>query len=163
MRTALYPGSFDPITNGHLNIIERGLGIFDRLVVSVARNVRKQSLFSVQERTDMILEVVGDEKRIEVSTFEGLLVDYARSIGATAIVRGLRAVSDFEYEFQMAHMNRGLAPDIETVFMMTGQEHFYISSQLVREVASFGGSVQELVPTGVNSRLMARFAKGDPP
>ena len=159
---ALYPGSFDPITYGHLNLIKRGVKLFDRLVVAVAQNVRKQGLFTVEERMAMIGEAVGDvdeKQRIEIDTFQGLLVDYAQRRGATVILRGLRAVSDFEFEFQMAHMNRRLGPGLETVFMMTGEEHFYVSSQLVREIASFGGSVSGLVPDNVERLLKEKFAK----
>lgn len=156
---ALYPGSFDPVTYGHLNIIERGIKVFDRLVVGVAVNVRKQPLFTPDERVEMIRESVGKDDRIEVTTFEGLLVDYARKRNATAILRGLRAISDFEFEFQMAHMNRRLGPNIETVFMMTGEDHFYVSSNLVREIATFHGDVSGLVPDTVAARLRQRFAR----
>lgn len=155
MSVALYPGSFDPVTYGHLNLIDRGIRLFDHLIVAVATNVRKQDFFSPQERVQMIQEALKDD-RVEVVTFTGLLVDYARARGASAILRGLRAISDFEFEFQMAHMNRRLAPGIETVFMMTGDEHFYVSSQLVREVAAFGGSVHGLVPPHVEALLKAR-------
>jgi pantetheine-phosphate adenylyltransferase len=157
MTLALYPGSFDPITFGHINVIERGLKIFDRIIVGVARNVRKQALFTPDERVAMIREALGSDDRIEVSTFEGLLVQYARERGAGVILRGLRAVSDFEFEFQMAQMNKRLGSGVETVFMMTGQEHFYVSSQLVREVASFGGPVGGLVPPNVEKALTQRF------
>jgi pantetheine-phosphate adenylyltransferase len=154
---ALYPGSFDPVTFGHLNIIERGLKVFDRLVVGIAVNVRKQPLFSPEERLEMLRETIGNDQRVEVTTFEGLLVDYARRRNVTAILRGLRAISDFEYEFQMAHMNRRLGPNIETVFMMTGEDHFYVSSQLVREIATFHGDFSGLVPEPVAARLRQRF------
>jgi pantetheine-phosphate adenylyltransferase len=155
---AVYPGSFDPLTNGHLNIIERGVKVFDTLVVAVAVNVKKKPLFSVEERMEMIREAASAKgKTIEIDTFEGLLVDYAHKKNATAILRGLRAISDFEFEFQMAHMNRRLRPAIETVFMMTGEDHFYVSSQIVREVASFGGNLHGLVPAKVEQRLKERF------
>lgn len=153
MKTALYPGSFDPLTNGHLNLIERGLKVFDRLVVAVAVNVRKTALFTPEERMTMIRDALSDPSRVEVDAFEGLLVDYAEKRGAGVILRGLRAISDFEFEFQMAHMNRRLRSHIETVFMMTGEDHFYVSSQLVREIATFGGSVQGLVPVNVERAL----------
>ncbi|HET6344312.1 MAG TPA: pantetheine-phosphate adenylyltransferase [Myxococcota bacterium] len=160
MTLALYPGSFDPLTNGHLNLIHRGLKLFDKLVVAVARNVRKQGLFSVEERMAMIQSAVAvDAARVEVSAFEGLLVDYAHQVQASCILRGLRAVSDFEFEFQLAHMNRRLGSGLETVFMMTGEEHFYVSSQLVREIASFGGTVTGLVPDNVERKLKEKFAK----
>lgn len=157
MSLAIYPGSFDPLTHGHLNLIRRGLRVFDRLVIAIARNVRKKPLFTVDERLDMIREAMGDDDRVEVEGFDGLLVDYATRRSPAVILRGLRAISDFEFEFQMAHMNRRLNKDLETVFMMTGEEHFYVSSQLVREIASFGGDVSGLVPTHVEARLKARF------
>ncbi|MBL8684552.1 MAG: pantetheine-phosphate adenylyltransferase [Myxococcales bacterium] len=157
-RVAVYPGSFDPLTNGHLDIIERSLEIFDKLVVAVAHNQRKQPLFSLQERID-IVRAVTDPSRVEVDTIEGLLVDYARAKGAKAVVRGLRAVADFEYEFQMTLMNRRLAPDVETVFLMTRDDHSFVSSSLVKEVASFGGKVDEFVPPLVAERLKQRIAE----
>ena len=157
MTLALYPGSFDPITNGHLNLIKRGLKLFDNMIVAVAHNVRKQSLFSVQERMDMIAESVADP-RVEVATFEGLLTSYAHKCQATVVLRGLRAVSDFEFEFQLAHMNRRIGSGLETVFMMTGEEHFYVSSQIVREIAAFGGQVTGFVPPHVERRLKEKFA-----
>ncbi len=160
MLTAVYPGSFDPITNGHLNLIERGLNIFERLIIGISTNVRKTCMFTFEERSEMVRDTVrenGWADRVEVDAFDGLLVEYARARRATAILRGLRAVADFEYEFQMAHMNRRLAENIETVFMMTGEEHFYVSSSLVREVANFGGSVTGLVPAHVEARLLKRI------
>src|SRR5689334_5423407 len=158
MRTAIYPGSFDPLTNGHLSIIQRALQMFDRVIVAVAVNPKKVPLFTEEERKDLIRQACPDP-RMEVDAFQGLLVDYARSRGVNVLLRGLRAVSDFEYEFQLANMNRKLAPGIETVFMMTGEDYFYVSSQLVREVASFGGDVQTLVPPAVWSALRAKYAK----
>ncbi len=158
LSTALYPGSFDPVTYGHLNIVERGLKVFDRLVVSVAINPKKSPLFSPEERIEMIREAVGGDPRIEVESFHGLLVEYATRRGASVILRGLRAISDFEFEFQMAHMNRRLNPQLETVFMMTGEDHFFVSSQLVREIAAFGGDLKGLVPANVERRLRARFS-----
>lgn len=157
MTIALYPGSFDPVTYGHINLINRGLGLFDNVIVAVARNVRKQALFTPEERMEMLREALGENKRLEVASFDGLLVDYAGARGATCILRGLRAVSDFEFEFQLAHMNRRLSAGLETVFMMTGEEHFYVSSQMVREVASFGGKVAGLVPPHVELQLRKKF------
>ncbi len=157
MPVAIYPGSFDPLTNGHLSLIQRSLKMFDRLIVAIAVNPKKTPLFSEDERRALIREAVQDE-RVEVDAFHGLLVDYVRRRNAGVIVRGLRAVSDFEYEFQLANMNRKLAPDVETVFMMTGEDYFYISSNLVREVASFGGDVTGLVPPNVHAGLKAKFA-----
>ncbi|NOJ82454.1 pantetheine-phosphate adenylyltransferase [Myxococcus xanthus] len=157
MLVAIYPGSFDPLTNGHLSLIQRSLKMFDRLIVAIAVNPKKTPLFSEEERLALIREAVQDD-RVEVDAFHGLLVDYVRRRNAGVIVRGLRAVSDFEYEFQLANMNRKLAPDVETVFMMTGEDYFYISSNLVREVASFGGDVTGLVPPNVHERLKAKFA-----
>lgn len=158
MAVAIYPGSFDPLTNGHLSLIQRGLQIFDRLVVAIAVNPKKTPLFSLDERKALIREAVPDP-RVEVDAFEGLLVEYAKRRGITVLLRGLRAVSDFEFEFQMANMNRKLAKEVETVFVMTGEDYFYISSQLVREVAALGGNVDDLVPPGVLRKLKARFAK----
>ncbi|MBI2897208.1 MAG: pantetheine-phosphate adenylyltransferase [Deltaproteobacteria bacterium] len=145
-RVAIYPGSFDPITNGHVWIIKRGLDVFDRLIVAIARNVKKTSLFDLAERQDLIRQALDGDSRVEIVSFDGLLVDYARKRGAHVILRGLRAVADFEYEFQMANMNRKLAPEVETIFMMTGEEYFYVSSALVKEVAALGGDVEDLVP-----------------
>ncbi|MGV8079909.1 MAG: pantetheine-phosphate adenylyltransferase [Syntrophales bacterium] len=162
-KIAVYPGSFDPITNGHIDIIERGLRIFDELVVLVAYNPNKASLFTVQERMDLIHEVlkesVHDWERVRVDSFAGLLVDYARNNGAAVILRGLRAVSDFEYEFQMALINRRLNRDVETVFLMTGYKWFYTSSNLIKEAASLGGSVRGLVPDLIHRKLQEKFAK----
>lgn len=156
-RVALYPGSFDPMTNGHLSIIHRGLKTFDGLVVAIANNSKKTPLFTVEERKAMILEAIGNDPRVEVDSFEGLMVDYARRRGLSIVLRGLRAVSDFEYEFQLANMNRKLDPTIDTVFMMTGEDYFYISSQLVREVASLGGNLDGLVPDSVVRALRRKF------
>jgi pantetheine-phosphate adenylyltransferase len=157
-RTAVYPGSFDPITKGHEDLIHRSLGFVDRMVVAVAVNVAKQPLFSFDERVALIRECVPD-KRVEVQSFDGLLVDFAKKVGATVIVRGLRAVSDFEYEFQMALMNRNLGPHIETVFLVPAFDLTYLSSSLVREVARFGGDVSGLVHPAVQKALKRKFAK----
>lgn len=156
-RVAIYPGSFDPITNGHLNIIDRALKVFDRLVVGVLDNATKTALFPVEERMEQIRQATGDDPRVHVDHFSGLLVDFAQAQGATVVVRGLRAISDFEFEFQMAHMNRRLSPKLETMFMMTGEEYFYVSSRLVKEVASLGGDVTGLVPRNVLAALASRF------
>ena len=156
MTVAVYPGSFDPITNGHVDIIRRGLVAFERLTVAVAHNPRKEGLFSVAERQRLIVESVAHDPRVSVDAFDGLLVDYAKRIGATVVIRGLRAVSDFEYEFQMANMNRHLHSGMETVFLMTGAD-FYVSSSLVREVASLGGDIHQLVPAPVSAAVRARF------
>ncbi|MFZ5468454.1 MAG: pantetheine-phosphate adenylyltransferase [Myxococcota bacterium] len=157
MPAAIYPGSFDPLTNGHLSLIQRGLQMFDRLIVAIATNPKKVPLFSVDERRELLREAISDP-RVEVDDFQGLLVEYAKKKNVNVILRGLRAVSDFEYEFQMANMNRTLDPRIETVFMMTGEDYFYISSQLVREVAALGGNVKGLVPPNVLKKLEGRFS-----
>jgi len=153
----VYPGSFDPITNGHLDIIRRALRIFDRLIVAVGCNPGKQYLFDLEERVAMIREAVGEDPRVEVEGFQGLLVDYLERKGAYLIIRGLRALSDFEYEFQMALMNRKLNRRVETLFLMTGYRWFYTSSSLVRQVASVGGSVRGLVPEVVHRRLAGKI------
>jgi pantetheine-phosphate adenylyltransferase len=158
MREAIYPGSFDPITNGHIDIIRRGLAIFDRIVVATAVNVRKQPLFTDEDRLDMLRQTFADEPRVEIDTFQGLLVDYARQRRIPTVLRGLRAVSDFEYEFQMASMNRRLSHDVDYLFMMTSEDQYYVSSSLIREVAANGGSVEGLVPPHVEARLKARIA-----
>ena len=158
-RTAIYPGSFDPLTNGHLAIIQRGLKIFDRLVVAVANNPQKNPLFTVDEREALIAEAIQNDSRVEVDSFDGLLVDYARRKGVHTVIRGLRAVSDFEYEFQLANMNRKLLPDFEAVFVMTGEDYFFVSAQLVREVATFGGDVTGLVPPNVAVGLRRKVAE----
>lgn len=153
MKLAVYPGSFDPLTNGHVDIIERGTHLFDRIIVAILINVEKSPLFSMQERVDIVREVFKGHPNVEVDTFEGLLVDYVAARKADVIVRGLRALSDFETEFQMALMNRRLSPDIETVFMMPAEQYTYISSRLIKEVFSLGGQVRGLVPEIVESRL----------
>ena len=150
---AIYPGSFDPLTNGHVDIILRGARIFDRIIVAVLGNREKTPLFSVVDRIAMAREVFAGERKVEVDSFDGLLVDFARQKGAHVIVRGLRAISDFEYEFQMALMNRRLVPDLETVFMMPAESYTYISSRLIREVFALGGPISGLVPEQVEARM----------
>ena len=151
-RRAIYPGSFDPLTNGHLDIIERGLKLFDELFVAVLVNNEKQGLFSFDERIAMLREAI-PWPQVKIDRFEGLLVHYAQRIQATAVVRGIRAISDYEYELQMALMNRRLAPNVETVFLMSGEAHSYISSRLVKEVFQLGGNITGLVPPSVEERL----------
>jgi pantetheine-phosphate adenylyltransferase len=152
-RVAIYPGSFDPLTNGHLSLIQRGLDIFDGLIVAVANNPDKAPLFSFEERMELIRGAVGVNARVEVDTFDGLLVDYAKRRRIHTVLRGLRAVSDFEYEFQLANMNRKLDPQFDSVFVMTGEDYFYVTSRLVREVSRFGGDVSGLVPANVQAAL----------
>jgi pantetheine-phosphate adenylyltransferase len=153
MKLAVYPGSFDPLTNGHVDIIERGTHLFDRIIVAILVNVEKSPLFTMQERVEIVRDVFKGQPNVEVDTFDGLLVDYVTSRKADVIVRGLRALSDFETEFQMALMNRRLGPHIETVFMMPAEQYTYISSRLIKEVFSLGGQVHGLVPEIVESRL----------
>jgi pantetheine-phosphate adenylyltransferase len=157
MRIAIYAGSFDPMTRGHEDLIMRSLGFVDRLIVAVARNASKTPVFTVDERVGFIRSAVGDEARIDVKSFDGLLVDFARSIKANLLIRGLRAVSDFEYEYQMALMNRHLAPALETVFMVPSLDTTYISASMVREVARFGGDVSGLVHPSVAKALRGKF------
>jgi pantetheine-phosphate adenylyltransferase len=154
---AIYPGSFDPITNGHLSLVRRALSIFERVIIAVARNPEKTPLFSIEERLDMVREAVANESGVGVESFDGLLVDYAASVGASVIVRGLRAVSDFEFEFQLALMNRRLNRDIQSVFMMTDYRWLFISSTIIKQAAKLGGNVEGLVPEGVERRLKERF------
>lgn len=154
---AIYPGSFDPITNGHLDLIRRGASHFDELVVAVLSNDEKQALFSVQERVEMLREAVQELPNVEVDSFNGLLVDYAARKKASVVIRGIRAISDYEYELQMALMNRRLAPDIETMFMMAGEAYSFISSRLVKEVFRLGGDITGLVPPSVETRLKQRL------
>jgi len=155
---AIYPGSFDPVTNGHLDLIERGEKMFDTLIVAVLRNVEKQPLFTVPERIEMMREVTKQWSGVEVEVFDGLLVDYARKRGAGVILRGIRAVSDYEYELQMALMNRKLEPRLETVFMLPGLSYSYLSSKLVREIAQLGGPLKGLVPDIVEQRIKAKVS-----
>ncbi len=154
---AIYPGSFDPPTNGHLDLIERGSQIFDELIVAVLRNAEKSPLFSLAERRLMLDALTERFKNVQVDTFDGLTVDYAARKGASAVLRGIRAISDYEYELQMALMNRKLRPDLETVFMMPAEQYSYLSSKLVREVAQLGGSIQDLVPELVERRLREKL------
>ena len=159
MSVAVYPGSFDPITNGHLDVIRRASGVFERIIVGVLANPRKQPLLTVEERIDIIRQALAGDGAgaradgIEVDSFDGLTVDFCRARGAQFIVRGLRAISDFETEMQLAHNNRNLAPEVDTVFFMTAVEHGYVSSSLVKEIASFGGDVSEMIPAAAADRL----------
>ncbi len=155
---AIYPGSFDPVTNGHLDLIERGAQIFETLVVAVARNLDKEPLFAVKERVEMLEAVTYEWKNVEVDVFDGLLMNYARAKGARVVMRGIRAISDYEYELQMALMNRKIEPDVETVFMMPAETFSYLSSRLVKEIARLGGPVKDLVPSLVEERLRAKFS-----
>ena len=156
--TAIYPGSFDPVTNGHLDLIERGAKMFDSLIVAVLRNADKAPLFSVPERVVMLRDVTRSWRGVDVDVFDGLLVDYARKRGAGVILRGIRAISDYEYELQMALMNRKLEPRLETVFMLPGETYSYLSARLVREIARLGGPLTGLVPTVVEERLRAKVS-----
>ena len=156
-KVAIYPGSFDPITNGHLDILERGLTLFDRVVVAILHNPKKEGLFTIQERRSLLEDALVDLPNTEIDTFGGLLVDYARQKGACAILRGMRAVSDFEYEFQMALMNRRLDRDIQTVFLMTGLRWIFTSSSIIKEAAQFGGNVQGMVPPLVDRKLKEKY------
>ncbi|MFP4226334.1 MAG: pantetheine-phosphate adenylyltransferase [Desulfobacterales bacterium] len=157
-RTAVYPGSFDPVTNGHLDIIQRGLKIFDHIIITILDNPAKQTLFSVDERVALLRESLKDVENIEIDSYNGLLVDYAQSRQANAILRGMRAVSDFEYEFQMALMNRRLNREIQTVFLMTGLRWIFTSSSIIKEAARFGGNIESMVPPVVQKQLQEKFA-----
>jgi len=160
-RIAVYPGSFDPITYGHIDIIERGLEVFDEIIIAVARNSGKKGLFSTEERIRHIKEIIGHNPRVKVDTFEGLLVDYVVSKGSKGILRGLRAGSDFEYEFQIAQMNHNLRSEVETVFMMTSVPYGYLSSSIVKEVASLKGPVESLVPPVIKEALAEKFGESN--
>ena len=155
--TAIYPGSFDPLTNGHLDLIERGSKIFDELIVAILRNPEKDPLFSLTERKEMMAAMTERWDNVTVDTFDGLMVDYAVSVKASAVLRGIRAISDYEYELQMALMNRKLAPNLETVFMMPAEAYSYLSSRLVREIAQLGGNIAGLVPELVQQRLKEKM------
>ena len=157
---AIYPGSFDPLTNGHLDLIERGAKIFDELIVAILRNPEKEPLFSLEERLEMIRAMTRQRDNVRVDSFDGLTVDYAMKVGATAVLRGIRAISDYEYELQMALMNRKLNPHLETVFMMPAEAYSYVSSRLVKEIAQLGGSVHGLVPDEVEKRLQQKINGG---
>jgi pantetheine-phosphate adenylyltransferase len=161
-RVAVYPGSFDPITNGHVDIIKRGIRIFDEIIVLVAYNPNKASsyTFSVEERVQMVQETISDIKGVKVDSHSGLLVDYLKKVNANIILRGMRALSDFEYEFQMALMNRRQTREIETVFLMSGFKWFYTSSKIIKEVVSMGGSIKALVPDNVIQKLIEKFPNG---
>lgn len=159
MKTAIYPGSFDPVTNGHLDIIERSSKVFDYLIVGLLNNPKKNYLFDLEERIFMLREATKHLKNVEIDAFDGLLVDYAKLRDAKVLIKGLRAISDFEYEFQMALMNRKLSSEIETLFMMTNQQYSYLSSSIVKEVAAFGGNIDQFVPPVVAKMLHEKFDK----
>jgi len=158
MPAAVYPGSFDPVTSGHHDVIGRAARLFDTVVVAVGRNANKAALFTIEERLEMLREACAPWPNVRVDSFDGMLVNYARSQGAQVIIKGLRAVSDFEYEFQMALANRQQAPDIETLFLMTSTEHLYLSSSLVKEIAQLGGDIGSLVPPPVERRLREKLS-----
>jgi pantetheine-phosphate adenylyltransferase len=157
-RIAVYPGSFDPITFGHIDILMRGLELFDKVIVAIATNIEKKSLFTVQERVDLIRKSVNGNENVLIDNFEGLLVNYVKKVNARFVIRGLRAMSDFEYEFQMASMNRNLNMGMDTIFMMTSKDYFFISSRTIKEVAAFGGSVGSFVPEAVEKSLKEKFS-----
>ena len=158
-RTAIYPGSFDPVTNGHIDIVERGLKLFDKIIVAILHNPAKKSLFTVEERVELLTICLKNNPAIEIDAFDGLLVEYAAKTKAQAILRGLRAVSDFEYEFQLALMNRRLNREVQTVFLMTGMRWIFTSSSIIKEAAQFGGNINGMVPPEVNKRLKEKFGK----
>jgi pantetheine-phosphate adenylyltransferase len=156
---AVYPGSFDPPTFGHLDIIVRSSNVFSRVIVSVAKNLRKDTMFTTTERIGMLRKLTRSYPNVEVDSFRGLLIEYVRRMEAHVVVRGLRAISDFEYEFQMAHMNRKLSPEVDTIFMMTGERYSYISSHIAKEIAQFGGNIDDLVPPLVRDRMFRKLGK----
>lgn len=160
MKVCVYPGSFDPITNGHLDIIERASKIFDKLIVAVVCNPNKRPAFSLEERVDLIKECIKDYDNVEVDHFCGLLIDYLKEKGANVVVKGLRVVTDFEYEFQMALLNKNLDPEIETVFMMTNNKFSYISSSMVKEIALFGANIEEFVPLVIKQKVLEKLTAG---
>lgn len=159
MKIAIYPGSFDPITKGHADIVKRAAAVFDKVVVAVSVNSQKVPLFSIEERVELAKKVFADYHNVEVSTFTGLLAEFAKSVGAKTIIKGLRAVSDFEYEFQMAHMNKKLNPDVETMFMMSNQKYSYLSSSIVKEVGKLGGDLTDLVPEPIIDIIYERLRR----
>jgi pantetheine-phosphate adenylyltransferase len=159
-RIAVYPGTFDPITNGHVDILKRSLALFDEVIIALATNPKKQPLFTSAERTEFIADAVDRDPRVRYDAFDGLLIEYCAKHKASFIVRGLRALADFEYEFQLAHMNRRLGPKVDTVFFMTDERHHYVSSSLIKEVASFGGDVSGLVPASVEAALKEKYRRG---
>lgn len=159
MKIAIYPGSFDPITKGHEDIVKRASDVFDKVIVAVSTNSQKTPLFSIDERIDLAKYVFSDYKNVEVATFTGLLAEYARHVGAKTIIKGLRAVSDFEYEFQMAHMNKKLNPEVETMFMMSNQKYSYLSSSIVKEVGKLGGDLEGLVPEQIIDEIYERLRR----
>lgn len=158
MKIGVYPGSFDPITNGHLDIVDRGRVLFDRLIVSIAVNSAKESLFSVEERLELMRSVLGNRENVEVSSFNGLLVDYAREVGATSIMRGIRAVTDFEYEYAIYQINRDLNPEVDTVFLLAGKQFTFLSSTMIKEAARYGRCMDEYAPAVVNQALLRKFS-----
>lgn len=154
---AVYPGSFDPVTFGHLDILARGLALFDKVIIAIAYNISKQGLFNFEERKELIQQSINGNSNVIVDSFDGLLIDYVKKVNAQFVIRGLRAMSDFEYEFQMASINRTLNPGMDTLFMMTSKDYFFISSRTIKEVAEFGGSVSQFVPRPVEKRLKEIF------
>ncbi len=162
-RVAIYPGSFDPLTNGHMDVIQRALEIFDEVIVAILRNPVKTHLFSIEERLEMIQDSFNGNDALKVDAFDGLLVDYARKKHAVAIIRGMRAISDFENEFQMALMNRKLHKDVQSVFLMTGLRWIFTSSSIIKEAAQFGGDISDMVPEPVKLKLLEKFPRKDPP
>lgn len=159
MKIAIYPGSFDPITNGHVDILKRAAAVFDKVIIAVSINSQKVPLFSIEERVELAKNIFSDFDNVEVATFTGLLAEYAKSVGAKTIVKGLRAVSDFEYEFQMAHMNKKINPEVETMFMMSNQKYSYLSSSIVKEVGKLGGDLTDLVPEQIIDEIYKRLRR----